>query len=50
VACGHTDNADANAAREISRRAAVNRPNVAGVDVSDAHSVAKRSLVTSCLL
>jgi putative transposase len=50
VACGHTDNADANAAREISRRAAVNRPNVAGVDVSGAHSVAKRSLVTSCLL
>lgn len=49
VACGHTDNADANAAREISRRAAVNRPNVAGVDVSGAHSVAKRSLVI-CLL
>jgi putative transposase len=54
VACGHTDNADSNAAREISRRAAVNRPNVAGVDVSGVHSkslcVAKRSLVTSCLL
>jgi len=28
----------------------VNRPNVAGVDVSGVHSVAKRSLVTSCLL
>src|SRR5271157_2417631 len=38
VACGHTDNADSNAAREISRRAAVNRPNVGGVDVSDVHS------------
>jgi len=30
VACGHTDNADSNAAREISRRAAVNRPNGSG--------------------
>ena len=48
VACGHTDNADSNAAREISRRAAVNRPNVAGVDVSGVHRkslcVAKRKL------
>ena len=37
VACGHTDNADSNSAREISRRAAVNRPNVAGVDVLGVH-------------
>ena len=53
VACGHTDNADSNAA-EIIRRAAVNPPNVAGVDVSGVHRkkvrVARRSLVTSCLL
>jgi putative transposase len=37
VACGHNDNADSNAAREISRRATVNWPNVAGVDVSGVH-------------
>ena len=50
VACGHTDNADSNAAENI-RRAAVDRPNVAGVDVSGVHPkklrVVKRSLVTS---
>jgi transposase len=28
VACGHTDNADSNASREISRRATVNSPHV----------------------
>jgi IS605 OrfB family transposase len=53
VACGYTDNADSNAAENI-RRAAVNPPNVAGVDVSGVLRkkvpVAKRSLVTSCLL
>jgi putative transposase len=52
TACGHTDNADYNAAREISRRATVNSPNVAGVDVSsEMHNrVAKPSLVISRLL
>ncbi len=45
VACGHEANADSNASREISRRAAVNRPNVAGVDVSSSHAT-KRSPVT----
>jgi putative transposase len=53
VACGHSDNADSNAAENI-RRAAVNPPNVAGVDVSGVHRqivhAVKRSLVTSCLL
>jgi putative transposase len=33
VGCGHTDCADANASRNISRRVEVNRPNVAGVEV-----------------
>jgi putative transposase len=51
VCCGHTKCADANASRNISRRAEVNQPNVTGVDALGVHSkkvrVAKRSLVTS---
>jgi putative transposase len=36
VSCGHLANADSNAAENI-RRAVVNQPNVAGVDVSGVH-------------
>lgn len=52
TACGHQANADAKAARVIAGRAAVNRPNVAGVEVSGVlhKRVAKRSLVTSSAL
>lgn len=48
TACGHRSNADANAAENL-RRAAVNRPNVAGAELSGVmhNRVAKRSLVTS---
>jgi putative transposase len=51
IRCGHRGNADAIAAENI-RRAAVNQPDVAGVDVSRAYIMnrcarAKRNLVTS---
>lgn len=50
AACGHRDNADANAAENI-RRAAVNLPNLTGVEVSGVHGhVTRQSLVKSCLL
>jgi IS605 OrfB family transposase len=50
TSCNHRTNADANAAKNI-RWAAVNRPNLTGVDALGVHShVAKRSLVKSYLL